>query len=195
MAEKLALDKSRTAVLAMDLQSGIVAMLPDAEQGALLDNAAAALAAARKAGVAGMHLVVRFKSGHPEVSARNKMFSEVKKAGFLVEGTPVAEIHPRVAPAAGEPVLTRLRVSAFSTTALETLLRAKGIDTLVLTGFATSGVVLSTVRWAADLDYRLVVVSDACADPDKEVHRVLIDKVFPAQAAVVSTRELVAALA
>ena len=61
----------------------------------MLDSASAAIAAARKAGAAVMHIVVRFKSGHPEVSARNKMFSEVKKAGFLVEGTPIAEIHPR----------------------------------------------------------------------------------------------------
>lgn len=195
MAENLVIDKSKTAFLSMDLQNGIVGMLPESEQTALLDNTSAALQAARKAGVAVMHIVVRFKSGHPEVSPRNKLFGEVKKAGFLIEGTPIAEIHPRAAPVAGEPVLTKLRVGAFSTTPLETLLRARNIDTLVLTGFATSGVMLSTVRWASDMDYRLVVVSDACADPDKEVHRVLVQKVFPAQATVLTTREFAAALA
>ena len=195
MADKLTIDKSRSVLLCMDLQSGIVGMLPETGQKTLLDNASAALAAARRAGMAVIHIVVRFKSGHPEVSPRNKMFSEVKKAGFLVEGTPIAEIHPRVAPAAAEPVLAKLRVGAFSTTALETLLRTKNIDTLVLCGFSTSGVVLSTVRWAADMDYRLVVVADACADPDAEVHRMLVDKVFPAQADVLSARDLVAALA
>ena len=59
---------------------------------------------------------------------------------------------------------------------------------------ATSCVVLSTVRHAADTDYRLVVVEDACADRDDEVHRVLTGKVFPRQATVTTTAELVAAL-
>jgi nicotinamidase-related amidase len=65
------------------------------------------------------------------------------------------------------------------------ILRAKGVDTLVLFGIATSGVVLTTVRHAFDLDYRLIVLKDACADLDPEVHRVLTEKVFPAQAEVV----------
>jgi len=54
----------------------------------------------------------------------------------------------------------------------------------VLTGVATSGVVLSTLRQAADLDYRLTVLSDGCLDNDPEVHTVLTAKVFPAQAEV-----------
>jgi nicotinamidase-related amidase len=74
------------------------------------------------------------------------------------------------------------------------ILRAKGIDTLVLAGIATSGVVLSTVRHAADADYGLLVVEDACADRDDEVHRVLTGKVFPRQATVTTTAEVVAAL-
>ena len=62
-------------------------------------------------------------------------------------------------------------------------------------GIATSGVVLSTVRWAADMDYQVVVVSDASADMDSEVHRVLTQKVFPTQATVVTTESMVKALA
>ena len=45
----------------------------------------------------------------------------------------------------------------------------------------------STLRQAADLDYRITMLSDACADPDPEVHRVLMDKIFPRQALVTST--------
>src|SRR6266516_7528180 len=67
---------------------------------------------------------------------------------------------------------------------LAVLLTAGNIGTLVLAGAATSGVVLSTVRQAADLDYRLTVLSDGCLDPDPEVHRVLTGKVFPRQASV-----------
>ena len=71
-----------------------------------------------------------------------------------------------------------------SSSDLEMLLRARGIRTLVLTRIATSGVVLSTLRQAADLDYRLVVLRDCCVDRNPEVHRVLLDQVFPRQAEV-----------
>jgi nicotinamidase-related amidase len=52
----------------------------------------------------------------------------------------------------GEPIVVKHRISPFIGTGLETLLRANGIDTLVLAGVHTSGVVLSTVRPGGDLD-------------------------------------------
>ena len=61
-------------------------------------------------------------------------------------------------------------------------------------GISTGGMVLSVVRWAADIDYQLVVLKDCCADPDEEVHRVLIEKVFPRQATVVTAEEFVKTL-
>ena len=64
----------------------------------------------------------------------------------------------------------------------------------MLAGISTSGVVLSTLRQAADLDYRITVLADACADPDPEVHRVLTEKVFPRQALVTTTDEWIATL-
>ena len=90
-------------------------------------------------------------------------------------------------------VVTKRRVGAFSTTDLEPILRANGISTLAMFGIATSGVILSTVRWAADMDYPMVVVSDACADMDSEVQRVLTDKILPTQATVVTAQEFVKA--
>jgi nicotinamidase-related amidase len=71
------------------------------------------------------------------------------------------------------------------------ILRANGIDTLLLTGVATSGVVLSTLRYARDSDYRLLVVKDCCSDKDAEVHRVLTEQVFPRQATVASAEEVI----
>ena len=90
-------------------------------------------------------------------------------------------------------ILNKVRVGAFSTTPLETVLRARGITTLVLGGIATSGVVLSTVRHAADADYSIVVVSDACADFNAETHRVLLANVIPAQGDVVTAEAFKAA--
>ncbi len=194
MTEALNIDKSTTALLSMDFENEILANFAEPQRATLVAQSAANLEAARKAALTVGHVVVRFRPGHPEVSPRNMRFSDAKKANRLVEGTPGAEIHPALAPAAGEVMVTKVRVGAFSTTNLETLMRAKGITTLVLQGIITSGVILSTVRWAADMDYRLIIIADACADPDAEVHRVLMEKVFPKQATVVSSAQFAAAL-
>ena len=125
------------------------------------------------------------KSSHETASLAERMAGAVPGA---------TDVDPRLGVAAGEPVFRKIRIGAFSTTDLHDRLRGRGIDTLVLAGISTSGVVLSTVRDATDKDYRQVVVADACSDLDAEVHRVLIEKVFPRQAEVVSTAEAVAEL-
>ena len=185
----LTIDKSRTALLIMDYQNDIVNFLPEKDRDPLLDKASTILKEARRAGIQVIYVVVRFRDGYPEINPKNRMFSELKKMGWLREGTPGAEIHAKVAPQSGDIVVTKRRVGAFSTTDLETVLHAKDIDTLAMFGIATSGVVLSTVRWAADMDYQLIVIGDACADRDQEVHRVLTEKIFPGQTAVVSTQD------
>jgi nicotinamidase-related amidase len=172
----------QTALLVMDLQQGIVESFPNDPD--YLPRLGRAISGARAAGLPVIYVVVRFRDGHPEVSPRNKTFSAAAQAGRFTELDPTSEIHPAVAPRAGDIVVTKRRVSAFAGSDLEMVLRAHDIDTLVLTGISTSGVVLSTVRLAADLDFRLVVLADGCLDADPEVHRVLTEKVFPRQAEV-----------
>jgi nicotinamidase-related amidase len=101
---------------------------------------------------------------------------------------------PAITPEDGDVVITKRRVSAFTGSDLEVVLRSGDVQHLVLCGIATSGVVLSTVREAADKDYRLTVLSDLCADADPEVHRVLLEKVFVRQAAVVTSEQWVQSL-
>jgi nicotinamidase-related amidase len=189
----LKVDASRTALLVMDYQNDIVDMVAAQDQGVLLEHASTLIAGARQAGIPVIYVVVRFREGYPEVSSLNQRFAGLKQSGRMREGTPGAEIHSRVAPKPGDVIVTKRRVGAFSTTDLETILRAKSINTLVLAGIATSGVVLSTVRWAADMDYQLAVVADACADRDPEVHRVLTQKVLPGQATVWNTEDAIKA--
>lgn len=193
MTSPFSLDRQHTALLMMDYQQEIVANVIQ-QYPHLLDHAADTLAAARAANLPVIYIVVQFREGYPEISPRNRSFSAIREAGRLLIGTPAAEIHPQVAPRAGEVVLTKHRVGAFSTTPLETILCAHDITTLVLCGVSTSGVVLSTLRSAADMDYDLVVVEDCCAEGDAEVHRVLMQKLFPRQARVVSSREVIDAL-
>jgi nicotinamidase-related amidase len=132
----------------------------------------------------------------PEVSERNALFGAIKNSAQhqrLFEGTNGA-IHSAVAPEGDDIVITKHRVSAFAGTDLDMILRAKDIETLVLFGIVTSGVVLSTLLHASDADYRLVVVKDCCADSDLEVHSCLMEKVFPRRASVVDASEFLGAL-
>jgi nicotinamidase-related amidase len=199
MNEKLLLDPKTSALLVMDFQTAIVdgpAVHGDAaDKEALLARTASLLDAARKAGVRVVYVVVGFRPGSPEVSPRNKSFSAIRGTGRFMEGSAGSEIHAAVAARPGDVVVTKHRVSAFAGTDLEIVLRANGIETLILTGIATSGVVLSTIRHAADADYRLIVVADCCADPDPEVHRVLIEKVFARPATVTMAEAIIGALA
>jgi len=140
-------------------------------------------------------VVVRFRPGYQEINPRNFSFSRIPQGKAFIEGDPGAEIHPDVAPQAGDAIITKRRVSAFTGSDLEVVLRSLGAENLVLTGISTSGVVLSTLRQAADMDYRITVLEDLCVDTDPEVHKMLTQKIFPKQATVISAETWMGQLA
>ena len=181
-----------TALLIMDVQQSIVDRFRG--EAGYLPRLATAADAARGAGIRVMYVTIAFRPGYPEVGPRNPTFAGIRGTGRYIDGDPGSLIHPAVAPAPGEVVINKRRVSAFAGSDLDMVLRAGDIDSLVLAGIATSGVVLSTLRQAADLDYRLTVLADGCLDADPEVHRVLLEKVFPRQAEVTTIAEWTASL-
>jgi nicotinamidase-related amidase len=174
-----------SALLVMDVQPGIIDRVPD--PAAYVARVADVVRAARGHAVPVIHVVVGFRAGMPEVSAHNQGFGVLKQHGMPWLTDP----RPAIPPEGTDVVVTKRRVSAFAGSDLEVVLRAGEIRHLVLCGIATSGVVLSTVREAADKDYRLTVLADLCADTDPEVHAVLTGKVFPRQARVLSAAEWV----
>ena len=167
------IDPAKTAVLIMDFQQRIIANVAS-DPVAVVENAAKALDGARAAGIPVIYVVHR--------------------GGPFADYAPDIELHPGVTPADGEMVITKVRPGPFSTTALDVTLREMGRDTLVIMGVATSGCVLSGVRWAVDVNYSFIVLSDACSDGDPEVHRVLTEKVYPRQGRVMSTDEFLQAI-
>ncbi len=171
MSEQLSVDRSKTAVLIMDYQNRQLGSITTDSPEELLTRANGVLAKARRESIPVIYIEVR-----------------------RGERTPETEIHPEIAPQPGEMVLTKRRFGPFSTTNLDEILKQRGIETLVLLGISTSGCVLSTVRWAADIDYRIIVLSDCCADRDEEVQRVLTEKILPRQATVVTAEEFHKAL-
>jgi len=179
------------ALLLMDFQSGVVERFGSAE---VVQRAREARDAARIHGVPVVFVRVGFRDGTPEASARNRSFSALAGQPGMHEDSPTTQVVAELEPLGSEVIVVKRRVSAFTGSDLEVVLRSSDIDHLVLAGIATSGVVLSTLREAADRDYRLTVLSDACLDRDTEVHRVLTEKVFPRQADVVSVADWVSAL-
>jgi nicotinamidase-related amidase len=177
-----------TAILVMDVQVGVVERVAESSE-SLLAAVERATTAARDAGIAVIYVRVAFRPGAPEISGRNRIFSTIARSGAMSLSDPATQIHPAIAPRSNDIVVTKKRVSAFTGSDLEVVLRSLDVDSLVLTGIATSGVVLSTLRQAAELDYEVTVLRDACADADAEVHRVLLDKVFPRQATVLGADE------
>jgi nicotinamidase-related amidase len=168
MAEQVTLDRNKSAVLIMDFQIRIVNNFASDPQG-VVERAAQALRGARQAGIPVIYVVHR--------------------GGPFRDDAPDVEVHPGVAPAPGETIITKTKPGSFSTTGLDIRLRELGVDTVILMGVATSGCVLSTIRWAVDINYKPVVVADACSDPDPEVHRVLTEKVYPRQGTVLTTQD------
>ena len=118
-------------------------------------------------------------------STRNKAFQALRRTA----SAHLVDPNPAIAPTGDDIVVVKRRVSAFSGSDLEVFLRARDIRHLILAGIATSGVVLSTIREAADKDYQLTVLSDLCVDFDAEVQSVLLEKVFPRQADVITSQQ------
>jgi nicotinamidase-related amidase len=177
------------ALLVMDVQVGIVERY--ANDAGLVERLSRAIEAARAASIRVIYVVVGFRNDYSEVSPHNRGFSAIAQSGAFSDGDPNRDVHPAIAPRPGDIVVTKKRVSAFAGSDLDMVLRAQHIDHLVLSGISTSGVVLSTMRQAADLDFALTVLADGCADGDDEVHRVLIGKIFPRQSEVITIDEWV----
>jgi nicotinamidase-related amidase len=103
------------------------------------------------------------------------------------------QIHSELAPKSGDFLHIKTRFGAFMKTPSNALLNdfsSHGITTVIIGGVITSGAVLSAVRQLGDLDFRLFVLEDCCADHDAELHKVLCEKVFPSQASVIKSSEL-----
>lgn len=187
-------DKSRTALLVADFYTEFMGTLPHSLSRDCIGHTVALLEQARRTGILVCYSATVFRPGYPEVNDRNKIFSQRKRSGQPANPDPLAIIHPAVRPLEHEPVIGKHRVNAMFGTDLEVVLRGRDINTLILLGYATSGVILSTTRYAADADYRLFIVEDCCADTEVQVHEFLCGKILPRQADIVQSVDVIRAL-
>lgn len=178
-----------TALLVMDMQRVIIAGAPPS----LLAAARTAAKGARAAELPVVYIQVLLRPGRAGVSPRNKKLTRLHDV--LTVGAPDLEIADSIAPTPGDFVLTKHRVSSFAGSGLDVLLRSLDITHLVLSGVSTSTAVLSTALAAADLDFELTILSDACFNgTGLSLHDLLMSELFPTIATVTSAHEWVATL-
>ncbi len=199
----LEINRQHTALLAMDFENDIVH--PDGAfkdfgfakmvaKTNVLDKSAQLLAAGRNAGITIIYVSVKFRPGYPERPANAGLWQGLHGATALVEGTWGSEIHEKLTPQAGEPIVTKRGVSAFTASDLDQILRTKRIGTLILAGVATNFVVEGTARQACDLGYDTIVVGDCCASVSQEAHDASLTVALPFLCTISTLEEVSAAL-
>ena len=168
----------KTIFLVMDMMNDLVAedgfsaqtYGVQVQQRDVLAKTAAAIAAARGAGVAIGYVRVGFSPDYRECPPASPIFSGARKNNIFQLGTWGTEVHPALAPQDCDHDIVKHRVSPFYGTALEPILRANGIERIVMCGVSTNGVVHSGAREAHDRDYEVVILEDCCAGVTAEEH-------------------------
>jgi maleamate amidohydrolase len=181
---------AQTAMLVMHYQTDIMELFPSVAP-ALLANTRKLCDAARHKGVDIYFAQIQFSPGYPEVSPLNKNGQGIKQLGLFVGD----QISPELGRQAHEPLILAHRASVFFGTDLELRLSARGIDTLLMVGIASTGVMLSSIAYASDADFRLFTVKDCCHDPDQVVHDHLFSTAFESRTTVLSLADALSLLA
>nr|WP_296223788.1 isochorismatase family cysteine hydrolase [Ralstonia sp. UBA689] len=175
---------AKTALLVMHYQTDILELFPSVAP-TLLSNTRKLCDAARAAGVSVYFAKIHFSPSYPEVSPLNKNGQGMKQLGLFVND----RISPELGRQANEPLIIAHRASVFFGTDLQVRLSAQGVDTLLMVGIASTGVMLSSVAHASDADFRLFTVKDCCYDPDQVVHEHLFSTAFDSRTTVLSLAE------
>ncbi|MBR8089029.1 cysteine hydrolase [Burkholderia cenocepacia] len=181
---------SKTALLVVHYQTDILGLFPSVAP-ELLANTRCLCDAARAAGVGVWFANLRFSPGYPEVSPLNKNGQGIKQLGLFIDDAPCPELAKRP----DEPLIIAHRASVFFGTDLQARLIAQGVDTLIMVGIASTGVMLSSIAHASDADFRLYTAKDCCYDPDPIVHEHLFATAFESRTTVLSLADTLRLLA
>jgi nicotinamidase-related amidase len=186
--EPLSIDLARTAVVMIDMQRDFLepggfgeALGNDVS---LLDAAVAPCRALLEAARRRHMLIIHTREGHrPDMSdaprakvERNAPKMRIGDRGpmgrILIRGERGHDLIDALAPRKDEPVVDKPGKGAFYATDLESILRNRGIENLIVCGVTTEVCVHTTVREANDRGYRCLVPGDCCASYFPEFHQV-----------------------
>lgn len=142
------------------------------EEHNVIENINRHLEDARNSGVQVVHVKVGFNSNYSELPKSSPVFGNINKLEAFKLNTWGTEFHKDIDIQPEDKTVIKHRISAFYCTDLETVLRANSIDTLYLAGVSTNMAVELTAREAHDRDYKVVILSNACASQTDELHEI-----------------------
>jgi len=188
--EKLSIDKTKTAIVVIDLQKGILSM-PTKPYPAhdVVENAAKLVNTFRKNGMPVFLVHV--------ITTKETMLNVVSDDSFSRPSalpTDWAEFVPEMAPTPNDIVITKKQWGAFYGTDLELQLRRRGMDTIVLCGIATDYGVESTARFAYEYGFQQIFAEDAMASRSDEQHNAAVNFIFKRMGRVRKTDEILKAI-
>jgi ureidoacrylate peracid hydrolase len=198
-------DPKKTAMLFFDILNGYVAAPEPGKPRALkpwIQNAVRLSKAARAAG-----LPVFFAKGNhrPDNATTALLLTDtnnsltpwpngevIKTKMHVIAGDKSSDVLADLEPQADDYYIVKYRWSAFHQTYLDLALRTRGIDTVIVSGGSTDVGVTSTLYSGRDLDYNMIVASDACGTShDQRAHDTLMELVFPRMSRVRTTDQVI----
>ena len=202
------LDLARTALLFFDMLNGHVKKNDPATKARYAPVIACAvrlLEAARSAGLVVMYAAADHRpdnatSAHLVTDTDNRLRplapgAPLERKPVVAAGTWEAQVIDELKPQPQDYLVPKFRWSAFHQTYLDLALRSRNIDTLVIAGGSTDVGVASTAYAARDMDYNIVIVSDACTSPEEDNHRQFMQRIFPRMARVRTAAQVLRMLA
>ena len=192
LKENMIFDLSKTAFVAIDMQKGIVS------NGRLSPRTAASI-------LTNNDLLVRTLKRTAALKVLVNV--DISTFPYLSQQTDMGGMTASVPPEFTDLLLkdslkdtdnmltiTKYNPSAFFGTSLDLQLRRRGIETIILSGVATTNGVYATALDAFQHGYHVVLAEDACSDRDKESHQLFIKKIFPKTVRVRSTKQIIEAI-
>ncbi|OAG37851.1 hypothetical protein AYO21_07957 [Fonsecaea monophora] len=195
LSSPLSISPHETAVLLMDYQNMTLAGIGDVAATSVLNIASQMRDWALDKEMTVFHCLIDASPGskppnHSRIAARWKMY-ETKLDGNPWYGREAETLSVKRHP---DRELSFVRtpgfISALESHGLSSLLKEKGVKSLIIGGISTSGCVLSTTRAATDRGYIVTVMEDACFDPVPGVHAMLVTHVLPMSAHVATSWEI-----
>jgi nicotinamidase-related amidase len=186
----LQLETKKTALVVIDLQKGVIGLpiVPHTSQ-EILERSSRLAKAIREKGGAVVYVRVDFN---------DFLKLPVDQPPAIPDGplpAELSEVVPEAGMLPGDLLVTKRHHGAFARTELENLLKAHGVETVVICGVSTSVGVEATVRQGTGLGFAFVVAEDACGAMAVEEHEYAVKTIFPRLAKVRSAEEVIAALA
>ena len=196
------IDSATSALLVLHYQNGIVkpegvfafsGTAAQVEKHGCLAKTAAALGAARAAGMPVIYVNIAYRPGFPELKKPTyPLIESIQERNAFLRGSWDAAVPDEIAMQPEDIEVINFDSSGFSHTDLDGILRAKGVKTLYLAGIATNWVVESTTRYGAELGYDVTVLRDCCQGFTDEMHDFAFDNTLPYYATISSSEEFIA---